>query len=114
MVTSSLPVGIGFTDFVSVDDDVVTTEMMSDDDIIESLSYEPNPELEEEEDDSVPVPPLPTATDAKIALAVIRHFFEAQQDSYEDLRMINELEGKILSFVMKSMRQTKITDFFSY
>ena len=82
-VTSSLLVGMGFTDFVSVDNDVVTTEVMSDDDIIESLSYNPNPELEEEEDDSNPLPPPPTATNARIALAVIRHFFEAQQDSHQ-------------------------------
>ena len=38
-VTSCLPEGVKFDDYISLDENVITTEVMSDDDIIEAISH---------------------------------------------------------------------------
>ena len=67
-VTPCLPEGVNFDDYISVDENVITTEVMSDDDIIEAISHT---EPENEEEDSPPPPTPKQAASAMLTMSIL-------------------------------------------
>ncbi len=115
--TLHIPTEISFGDFVAVDADVVVTEFLSDDDIVnnvlsQSEGYGENDDEDEEPQESTSTEPQITRKDAMNSLNALRIYFERsddiQPDVFNSLHSLEQLLDR-----KRVMNQTKITDFVS-
>ena len=78
-ILSILPQGVTFEDYLSVDDEIITTGVMTDDDIVEAFTNTGRePTLDEIEEDDTPYPlEVPTSCEALKALKLVQRYFES-------------------------------------
>ena len=109
-----LPQGVTFADYLSVDDGIIPTGVMTDDDIVEAFTNAGGePTLDEFEEDDTPFPlEVPTSCEALKALKLVQRYFESQKHSEDSLDLVRQLEDNLTSLLIESKRQSSITDFF--
>jgi len=100
-------------DFLSVDDEALVVEPLTDQEIIESVAAPAANELDEDEGDDAGVtePPPPTINGA---LSTLRRFIETRtcKDSELSLQYICVLSDMVDDARLTQLRQTSIFDFF--
>ena len=109
-----LPQGVTFADYLSVDNGIIPTGVMTDDDIVEAFTNAVGePTLDEFEEDDTPFPlEVPTSCEALRALKLVQRYFESQKHSEDSLDLVRQLEENLTSLLIESKRQSSITDFF--
>ena len=113
-ILSIIPQGVTFEDYLSVDDEIITTGVMTDDDIVEAFTNTGGePTLDEIEEDDTPYPlEVPTSCEALKALKLVQRYFESLKHSDDSLDLVCQLEVMLNSLLIESKRQSSITDFF--
>ncbi|CAM1307615.1 TIGD4 (predicted) [Pycnogonum litorale] len=107
---------VGFDDYVAVDENVPTSDELSDAEIAASVSSAvPMPEDDATNhltDDPEP-PPIPTPSEAWQKFKDIRRFLETSDLDSSTSLALDRMEDAILNRnIAAKMKQTKITDFF--
>ncbi|XP_037509385.1 tigger transposable element-derived protein 6-like [Rhipicephalus sanguineus] len=104
--------GIAYSDYASVDDAVVTSAMLSVDDIVaECASDEEVEEEEEVEEVEVERIPEPTFSSAVAALDLLRRYVRTSDDG-ESHMALQVLEKRLVLVGREKMRQATLHDFF--
>lgn len=101
-----------FDDFVHIDDDLVTREVLTDDMICDQLKTENT--SDDEDDDTHTLPDeIVTETEAQQCIDKLKCFVQRQSDSDTKLfNSLNILEEYISKVGRKKQKQSKMTDFF--
>lgn len=101
-----LPQGVSFEDYLSVDDAILTEDIMTDDDIIESLTpvNVSTDEFEFEQDDSPCPPDVPTPSEAIQAMKVIQRYIESLPNADTTLDFFTQFEDKVTGVVLASKK----------
>lgn len=102
--------------YVSVDDDVITSEMPSDSDIVSEVSMviSENNESDDSEGDEKNEEPIPKTSDALNAIKILTRFFEFHSVNSETIQKpIIDMEDAIYKISFSERKQQKITDYFS-
>lgn len=104
-----------FCTYVSADADAVTTEELTEAEIVRSVTGAPNDDSDECVDDgpecSGGEPDVPTSAQALDAADLLRRFFGAHDDGEDGLEIAAAAEKAIIR--LKKTRQKSITDFFT-
>lgn len=112
--THSNAENVRFEDFVNIDDDVAVTGLMTDSDLIDSVSKDTNGnDVGEDENDEEPVvaePPL-SLKQAKTALTTVRTFIEKCINIDDNVFAALFAVENAIDYQHK-FKQSKITDFF--
>lgn len=114
VVTAQLPTTNDptFEEFAYVDEGVAVTGMLSDSDIVESITAKDDDEDEEEHDNSEDEADI-TPKEARIAVNKLRSFLEKTNDVPDTVfSSVVVIENLIDSRAANSLKQKKITDFF--
>ena len=106
-------------DYVDIDNETDCAERMTDEEIVEAISKDKNPESDDDQEDGeTPVDepePIPTAKQALQAIDCIRRFTLSMEESpaTEDaIRLTTILEQTLMKEKASRTRQSTITDFF--
>ena len=101
-------------DFLSVDDDALVVEPLTDQKTIESVAAPAANELGEDEGDDAEVtePPPPTINDARGALSTLQHFIEnrTSKDNELPLQYICAVSDLVDDARLTQLRQTSFLD----
>ena len=102
--------------YAKIDDDIVTTEVQTDDDIVSEVKKDRAEEDTEEEDEEggeeCSEVSIPTVSDALEAIRVVNLFYESRGGSSEIVTKIMDIERNLESVYWASNRkQLKITDY---
>ncbi|KAH8033636.1 hypothetical protein HPB51_014917 [Rhipicephalus microplus] len=101
--------GIAYSDYASVDDAVVTSTMLSADDIVaECVDPCASDEEVEEEVERIPEP---TFSSAVVALDLLRRYVRTSDDG-ESHMALQVLEKRLVLVGREKMRQATLHDFF--
>lgn len=105
---------ISFEEYVNVDNEVVVSGKLSDDDIIESINDENNNDCFEDDcDDNVEEKPV-SNFQVKSAMNILRNFIEKCENVDEEIfSHLVKIENVIDIKIQDSLKQKKITDFFT-
>ena len=100
--------------FSSVDDNILTTETLTAEDIVTEVENEENSasderNLQEEEEIEVNVP---TVNEALQAIRVVHNFYEATSENVQLICDLERIESDIHMQYFATRKQTQITDFF--
>ena len=104
-----------FEDYATADDSLLTTEPLTDEDIIQTVTdkYNPDKEDEDDEDDepetSSPTPSISAALDS---CTTLRDFVQSQPDTQDLFKHINAIQQYITRKQFQTKQQTSIRDFF--
>lgn len=102
--------------FTAVDGDLITTEVLTDDDIITEV-LQPNVSVSEsDDDDEVEQDEVPTYSEALGAVKIVTNFLQCSDNVSEDIMQASlKVEKHIenMRFVLAKQKQTKITIFFT-
>lgn len=98
-----------FSEFVNVDETLITTEMRDISDIAAEIGNNKDEDVEDDEGDTAKVPP--THTTAYEALETLRNFFQFNSGSERTFSHLDELEKTLIDSSRKQ-KQTFIDDFF--
>lgn len=101
--------GIAYSDYASVDDAVVTSAMLSVDDIVAECA-DPCASDEEVEEEVERIPE-PTFSSAVAALDLLRRYVRTSDDG-ESHMALQVLEGRLVLVGREKMRQATLHDFF--
>ena len=100
-----------FKEYVSLDDNVLTSEAPTDQDIIEEIKNEK--EESDNEDEPIAIePPPPTSAEAEAACDVIRRYLMSKVGSESDLLKLCSIEDFVARSVLTGIKQSQISDFF--
>ncbi|XP_066260432.1 tigger transposable element-derived protein 4-like [Euwallacea similis] len=112
--------GVTFNDYVNVDDDIVTSEFPTNEDIIEFCRSESEPpdnkddndsDVENTLEDNLPQPPSNTLVANSIS--VLRSFLKTNEHTTNSLyNGLNNIEAFFENQIKKPYRQSQITEFF--
>ena len=109
-----LPDSLSFDDYVNVDNNLETSETVTEESILAELTTLTGEEEEEEEDaenETVSVPPVCSFADAKKYIEEIRRFFESSDRTHDsEFSAISQLDNALFRNVQ--YRQSVISDFF--
>ena len=111
-VLASVSNEVSLDDYLEVDEQVVTSEFMSDDDIVESIQ-DTNSNLDNVNDTEGDVEEprdLVTLKEAQGAVVLLRHFFEQHDEA--DFDIVMKLYSVIQNYAAQNMRQKQITEYF--
>lgn len=105
------------SEFLHVDDDVVTSGDMDEQSIVDLVRKPDEPEIETTEidsdcDDQGAVQKIPTFEEAKRAISVVRSFLFSKESSDEILASVNSIDDFMDTSHIASLKQSKITSFF--
>ena len=106
-------------EFVNVDSDITTTELPTDENIIEDILisegvWQPEDVEMEEEEEMSDKEPIISMEEGKKALEITKKFLEQQEFATEkDVRYVNELIKCLNSSVDKAKRQSLLTEFMN-
>lgn len=105
---------ISFKEYVNVDNDVVVSGKLSDDDIIESINDENNNDcFENDSDDDVQEEPV-SNSQVKSAMNILRNFLEKCENVDEEIfSNLVKIDNVIDIKIQDSLKQKKFTDFFT-
>lgn len=101
----AVPAGVGLSDFLAVDDCLVATEEMNDDEIIDSLRDASESDSDPEEE------PQPTAAEVLTALDTLRRYASALDNQEKAVEAVSVYERCVLPTLQRTV-QTKLTNFF--
>lgn len=98
--------------FVEVDDNLVTSSEMSDEDILIAVQGE-HEEREDEEDEEMVESEPPTIQQALEAAKLLSGFFKTHDFTVAEVRQVDQIEDKVRGALWRSRKvQTKLTDYF--
>ena len=113
----SLPETMTFEDYINVDSDLATEEVLTEDELFASLRTTPQTtqgkeeEEEEEDEENQTENPVCSLADAKVHLQEVRRYLETCSHTSEiDFRSISALESSLLQTF--AQKQKSIRDFF--
>ena len=113
--------GLNFADFVSADNEIPTTEPLTEDDIIEEISTRKDCDAASESDDDESeqeVTPIPSVSAMIDMTDSYQSYFEAQDDAAELLQLLakfnNYLTGKQLKKKLQARQTTLTSDITSF
>lgn len=89
----NLPNGVTFEDYVSVDDGIITTEFLSDADIIHMVQNHQNLDDETYESEEEDVLSIPSNESVESSLNIIRRFLQSKENSTDVYRNLLHLEN---------------------
>ena len=106
---------ISLSDFIQVDDHIMATAPLTDDDIVASVQKgEQEDETEDTDDTDDPLPPPPpSSSDAAAAISTLRAYLETCDGSTKLFTNLSEIDRFVLDQHLKVTRQSKISDFFA-
>ena len=100
----------GFKDFLTVDDDFITSELRSIEQLVDDRTQEPDEDTDD--DDDAPPEQPPTAAVALDSLANVRSYFASMPNSVNMLGLVGLLENCILRDAAKTQKkQSSIASF---
>ena len=107
-----LPEDVSFQQFVSVDNQAITSSELTIEDIATTvLNQSQEPENEGEEDNSqLPCPP-PTSRETEQALLIVRHYFKVKDSAEKELQLVSKLQRSVTDCAIHSCRQSSIKYF---
>ena len=110
-----LPDGVTFDNFAGVDNEVVTTEKLSDEDIVSIVQNgDIDTNSDDDIDDSQIPPPPPSAKEADKCLGVLKRYLESRDPKTigeQCLSLVSTLERAIANDINYASVQTKVTDY---
>lgn len=102
------------SEYISVDEDLITYDIPSDNDIVQSFSnatlIEDNEEEEEEAADEIEE--LPTVKEALQGIKKTILFLELVENDNSCLLQAYEMEKELEKMLLKGLKQARITDYF--
>lgn len=111
---SEIDAGVSFSDYAHVDDTVITTETASISDIIQSVQGAA-PQDRTASDSEVEEPealPLPSATEARVAVDTLQRFVQAKTHDASELEVLCKLKKIVERCARADKRQTTVLEFF--
>ncbi|KAK8776523.1 hypothetical protein V5799_030134 [Amblyomma americanum] len=107
-----VPTGISFSDYVNADANAVTTEVLTDADMLRLVGSVEGVTAEDAADDPAGAEaPVPTPGQVMDALDLLRHFAGAHEGTEDELDALQTYEKSVRPLLTKRT-QAKITDFF--
>ncbi|XP_072155736.1 tigger transposable element-derived protein 6-like [Bemisia tabaci] len=105
--------GCSFEDFVAIDNEVAVTGLLSDEDILASVSADNNEEIDEEDDEPLVTKPVVPNKQAKSILTTLRDFVEQLPNVSDDVfSALVTLENEVDRHRLQHLQQSRITQFF--
>ena len=101
----------GFGDFFTVDDDLITSELRSIEQLVDDRTQAEDPDADTDDDDEAPPKPAPTAAVALDSLGNVRSYFSSMPNSVDMLNLVGALENCILRDAGKKKKQSRIESF---
>ncbi|KAL3214375.1 hypothetical protein MRX96_051495 [Rhipicephalus microplus] len=104
-----------FSDYVTVDDDLVSSEQLTDEEIVAQIRQVPNAEQEEErneEGNSGIVTEEVTTSQALDYIQGLKNYFEQQATTSDEMNTLVMMETRIVSKAVRHTVQAKLTSFF--
>ena len=98
--------GINFEDYITCDNNIVTSEVPTPSDLIDSDSDSCESAEGEEECE------MPTSIEATQAIKIVKAFLSNSEGQETNLQKVICVENAISDIIDKNRQQTKITDFF--
>lgn len=117
-INSEIPSDCDYDMYAIIDDDLITTEVQTEDEIVSEVKNKGHSDHEEEEEqddkEEKNKVPVPTVSDALEAIRVVSMFYEARGGSSEILTGVMNIERNLESVYWTSRRQQcKMTDYFT-
>ncbi|GFR65304.1 tigger transposable element-derived protein [Elysia marginata] len=99
--------------YLAIDNDLAASEVLTTEDIVNSVvERDVDNEEEGEEDEEEMPPPPPTVADAREAIKTLRLFIQSQSNAEDELNQIANLQDYVEKVSVTKCRQTSITNFF--
>ena len=109
-LSDMIPLSTTAEAYLAVDEGLATSEVLTTEEIVNSIAEKDD---EEEDDEEMPPPPPPpTVAEARDAMKTLRQFIESQPDANLQLDMASNLQDYIEKVAVSKVRQTSITSFF--
>lgn len=104
---------ISLKEYLNADDDLTTDATNSDDEIIAGILDAPRSDEPESDDEIVVMPSVPTNADIANAFRCIQTFLNYSEGTEVELQKLQQIEIKVENLIQISLKQQKITDYFS-
>ncbi|KAL3179504.1 hypothetical protein MRX96_037891 [Rhipicephalus microplus] len=104
-----------FSDYVTADDDLVSSEQLTDEEIVAQIRQVPNAEQEEEQNEegnSGIVTEEVTTSQALDYIQGLENYFEQQATTSDEMNTLVMMETRIVSKAVRHTIQAKLTSFF--
>lgn len=104
-----------FSDYVTADDDLVSSEQLTDEEIVAQIRQVPNAEQEEEQNEegnSGIVTEEVTTSQALDYIQGLKNYFEQQATTSDEMNTLVMMETRIVSKAVRHTVQAKLTSFF--
>ncbi|KAH7964325.1 hypothetical protein HPB51_027434 [Rhipicephalus microplus] len=104
-----------FSDYVTADDDLVSSEQLTDEEIVAQIRQGPNAEQEEEQNEegnSGIVTEEVTTSQALDYIQGLKNYFEQQAMTSDEMNTLVMMETRIVSKAVRHTVQAKLTSFF--
>ena len=112
ILTTQLGINETFEEYINIDEDISIAGQLTDAEIINSVQLLSEEEEDDENDCIYHESPI-SETEVKKSVEVIRSFFERSTGVTEDIfSAVNYIDNAIDKELIKSLKQTKITEFF--
>ncbi|KAK3786499.1 hypothetical protein RRG08_058552 [Elysia crispata] len=109
-LSDMIPLSTTAEAYLAVDEGLATSEVLTTEEIVNSIAEKDD---EEEDDEEMPPPPPPpTVAEARDAMKTLRQFIESQPDANLQLDMASNLQDYLEKVAVSKVRQTSITSFF--
>ena len=104
-----------FEDFATADDDLLTTQPLTDADIVDAVTDKFASAQDDEDDDDEPestARPAPSISAALDSCTVLREYLQSCPETQELFKHVNSLEDFLLKKQFRNKQQMTIRDFF--
>ncbi|KAH8037522.1 hypothetical protein HPB51_011906 [Rhipicephalus microplus] len=104
-----------FSEYVTADDDLVSSEQLTDEEIVAQIRQVPNAEQEEEQNEegnSGIVTEEVTTSQALDYIRGLKNYFEQQATTSDEMNTLVMMETRIVSKAVRHTVQAKLTSFF--
>ena len=108
-LSDMIPLSTTAEAYLAVDEGLATSEVLTTEEIVNSIAEKDD---EEEDDEEMPPPPPPTVAEARDAMKTLRQFIESQPAANLQLDMASNLQDYLEKVAVSKVRQTSITSFF--
>ena len=103
-----------FSLYTEVDDELITSEMPSDEEIVKEVKgAEEEEDSDQEEEEGPQEEPTPSQQEAERMCKQLRRFIESIENSSQELEYVTKLEIFLNKTRNESMKQSTISDFFT-
>lgn len=104
-----------FSDYITADDDLVSSEQLTDEEIVAQIRQAPNAEQEEEQNEegnSGIVTEKVTTSQALDYIQGLKNYFQQQATTSDEMNTLVMMETRIVSKAVRHTVQAKLTSFF--